>query len=109
MIKRIWRGELPLWASYWIVGVGGAAFLGVPVFAAMLALTDIPEDDVASLFLGALAFLLCYQIWASVGIWRSASSYGGDPTWALAAKLCVAASALGVILMALSVIFADVT
>jgi len=109
MIKRIWRGELPLWASYWIVGVGGAAFLGVPVFAAMLALTGVPEDDVASLFLGALAFLLCYQIWASVGIWRSASSYGGDPTWALAAKLCVAASAFCVILMVLGVAFADVT
>jgi len=109
MIKRVWLGEVALWKSFWLLGVGGFVFLALPLAGALLALTNVPDDQTATAFLTAIGLLLMYQAWVSVGIWRSASSYGGDPTWALAAKLCVAASALGVILMALSVIFADVT
>jgi hypothetical protein len=105
MLKLIWTGELALWKTFWLLGVGGVLFAAIPIFAAMLALSDVPDDDTASWFLAALAFLFAYQVWVSVGIWRSADLYIGDRQWPILAKLSVVAGASVVVLLAYGVIF----
>jgi hypothetical protein len=42
MIIQLWQGKITLWKSFWLFGVGGGALVGLPIFSAMLALTDIP-------------------------------------------------------------------
>jgi hypothetical protein len=108
MLKLIWKGELALWKTFWLLGVGGILFAAIPTFSAMLALTDVPDDDTASWFLAALAFLFTYQVLVSVGIWRSAILYSGNTQWAILAKVCVVAGASVVVLLVHGVIFPDV-
>jgi hypothetical protein len=108
MIIRLWRGEIALWKSFWLFGVGGGALIGLPIFATMLALTDVPDDTTASIFVFALGFLLAYLIWVFVGIWRAANSYSGNRTWSIFAKVAVAAEVLQIVLLVAAVLFADV-
>jgi hypothetical protein len=105
MLKLIWTGELGLWKTFWLLGVGGVLFAAIPIFAAMMALTDVPDDDTASWFLAALAFLFAYQLLVSVGIWRSANLYSGDRHWSILAKVCVVVGVVVVVLLAYGVIF----
>ena len=107
MIIRLWRGEMALWKTFWLFGVGGGLLLGLPVFGAILAITDVPDDATASIFLLALAFLLVYLVWVFVGIWRAATRYQGNPAWAMLAKITVAAEAFKFLLLAAAVLFAD--
>ena len=107
MIIRLWRGEVALWKTFWLFGVGGGLLLGLPIFGAILALTDVPDDATASRFLLALGLLLGYLIWVFVGIWRAATTYQGNPTWAVLAKFTVAAETLKFLLLAAAILFAD--
>lgn len=104
MLKLIWAGEMGLRKTFWLPGVGGVLFAAIPIFAAMLALTDVPDDNTASWFLAALAFLFAYQVWVSVGIWRSANLYIGEKQWAILARVCVVAGGSFVVLLAHGVI-----
>jgi len=108
MISRLWRGDIPLWKSFWLFGVGGGALLGLPIFSAMLALTDVPDETTALVFVSALGVLLLYLIWAFVGIWRAAKVYSGKPVWATLAKLAVVAETAKMMLLVAAVVFADV-
>ncbi|MBT3905364.1 MAG: hypothetical protein HOB79_17010 [Rhodospirillaceae bacterium] len=107
-IIRVWRGELALWKTFWLFGVGGGLLFGLPIFGALLALTDVPDDHTASIFLFALGFLFVYLAWIFVGIWRSANKYQGDPAWAVLAKIVVAAESLKTILLISAVLFPDI-
>ena len=107
MIARLWRGDIALWKTFWLFGAVGGLILGLPVFGAMLALTDVPDDATALQFVSALGFLLVYLIWVSVGIWRAAGNYRGDRAWAVGAKLAVAVLALNVVILAVSMLFAQ--
>ena len=108
MISRLWRGEIPLWKSFWLFGVGGGTLLGLPIFSTMLALTDVPDEATALVFVSALGFLLLYLTWVFVGIWRAAGRYAGNPTWAILAKLAVGAETAKIFLLIGGVLFADV-
>jgi len=108
MINRLWHGEIDLWKSFWLFGVGGGAFLGLPIFSAMLALTDVPDETTALIFVSALGVLFLYLTWVFVGIWRSAKSYTGDPVWAVLAKFAVGAETFKILMLVTAVLFADV-
>ena len=58
MITQLWRGEIALWKTFWLFGVVGGLAFGLPIFSAMLALTDVPDDTTAMVFLAALGLLL---------------------------------------------------
>jgi hypothetical protein len=107
MITRLWRGEVALWKTFWLFGAGGGIILGLPIFATMLALTDVPDDRTATVILAALGILLIYLVWVSVGIWRAAGRYPGDPAWAVLAKLAVGFEVAIIIILAAAVLFAD--
>ena len=78
---RFWNGQLSLPMSYWGVGVGlGIAFgLIIGIFIGMMGMS---EDTM-------WGFLIPFQIYTVVGIWRSADKHKGSKFWAVIAKIAV--------------------
>jgi len=107
LIIRLWRGEMALWKTFWVFGVGGGLLLGLPIFAGMLALTDVPDDATARMSVAALGVLLVYLVWVFTGIWRAATMYPGKPVWAILAKIAITAETCKFFLLAAAVLFAD--
>jgi hypothetical protein len=107
MIIRVWRGKIALQYTFWLFGVGGGLALGLPIFSAMMALTDVPDDDTAVVFLAALGFLSVYLTWVIVGVWRAANKYQGEKAWVVLAKIFVVAETAKIVLLVVSILFAD--
>ncbi len=83
---KFWNGELSLPMSYWGVGVGiGILYGGLAgIFTVIAGLSD-----------DALwGFIIPFQIYTVVGIWRSSNNYKGPKFWAVLAKILIV---LGVI------------
>ena len=78
---KFWNGDLSLPMSYWGVGIGvGLVFgflVGIFVFSVGMS------DD------AMWGFLIPFQIYTVVGIWRSANKYKGAKFWAILAKVAV--------------------
>jgi hypothetical protein len=96
-IARNWRGELPLWVSYWIFGwLDRMAFL---LLAGVVAVWLAPGTGFGpwTLFVVtvtlwmAIALISCWQL---VGVWRSANRVRETSSWAGLAKLSVVAASL---------------
>lgn len=92
-LVRHWRGQLPLWVSYWVNGV--LMTLGALLFVRVAALwSSEVENNYVVLATLASAWLATVglQTWLSVGIWRSASRPGADgnvSSWGPLAKVGV--------------------
>ena len=107
MIVRVWQGKLALWKTFWLFGAGGWILIGLSPAISMLArfgylglfsgYLGLISGIVFLLF--ALVLLHYYLIWVSVGIWRAAEIYQGNPVWAVLAKLTVAVGTLIVALL----------
>ena len=78
---RFWNGDLSLPMSYWGVGVGIGLVFGllIGVFTGAIGMS---EDAM-------WGFLIPFQIYTVVGIWRSADKYKGAKFWAILAKVAV--------------------
>ena len=78
---KFWDGELSLPMSYWGVGFGiGILYGGLAgIFTVLVGLSD-----------DALwGFIIPFQIYAVIGIWRSSNRYKGPKFWAVLAKIAV--------------------
>ena len=85
----LWRGAAPLVITYWLFGVVITfIFAGVSRELMMVA-------DSKLLQLCVLQFLLLYQIFISVAIWRSAKNYGGKVVYRRLAQVAVVISWFG--------------
>ena len=78
---RFWKGDLSLPMSYWGVGVGIGIIFGFLVGAFTISV-GMSEDAM-------WGFLIPFQIYTVVGIWRSADKYKGTKFWAILAKVAV--------------------
>ena len=79
---KFWNGELSLPMSYWGVGFGiGILYGGLArIFTVIVGLSD-----------DALwGFIIPFQIYTVVGIWRSSNNYKGPKYWAVLAKIAIA-------------------
>ncbi len=98
-IARNWRGEYPLWASYWLVGVGiNVVAVAIPL---VLALLIRPQNGFWPP--ATFAFFACLWVliglalvWQFVGVWRSANvrigeraALGKGAPWAGLAKFVI--------------------
>lgn len=103
-IARNWRGEYPLWVSYWIVGIGtNVAAVAIPL---VLSLLIRPQNGFWPL--ANFAFFTCLWVtialalvWQFVGVWRSANvriaeraALGKGAPWAGLAKFLILIAAL---------------
>ena len=78
---RFWSGNLSLPMSYWGVGVGIGLVFGL-LIGVFTGATGMSEDAM-------WGFLIPFQIYTVVGIWRSADKYKGAKFWAILAKVAV--------------------
>ncbi len=88
-LRKHWRGEYSLPRSYWLHGsllgllIGtGAVFLAASTTEALGTPYALPLEITS---LVCCLFILVYLVWATGGIWRSATRRGGF--WAGAAKV----------------------
>ena len=78
---RFWNCQLSLPMSYWGVGVGIGILFSILVVIIIVMLGM--HDD------AMWGFIIPFQIYTVVGIWRSADRYKGPKFWAILAKIAV--------------------
>ena len=78
---RFWNGQLSLPMSYWGVGIGLGIVYGFLVGIITFGLGM--SDD------AMWGFIIPFQIYTVVGIWRSSDRYKGPKFWAILAKIMV--------------------
>ena len=100
LLKRLWRGELPLAEAFWGWAVLGALIVNLATSALFLAL--VSAGQVLAAWIAGYALSLPYNALALVAVWRSAERYetleGGSPRLALAAR---SASLVGLVAISL--------
>jgi hypothetical protein len=72
---RNWRGEYPLWVSYWVFGALGNAIMiaiGVVAARALSVDTDFEPRAIFSFYVVIWLGVLGIACWQCVGVWRSA-------------------------------------
>ena len=110
-VARHWRGEYPLWVSYWVVGLAS----NIAALAAILLLSQFMIKQVAYVPLALWVFFVVVwsmlaglATWQAIGIWRSASrrhialrAAGKRAFWPGIAKIaiCLGALQFGVVLV----------
>ena len=78
---RFWKGDLSLPMSYWGVGVGINIVIGL-LIGLFVGAAGMSEDAI-------WGYIIPFQIYTVVGIWRSANKYNGTKYWAILAKVAV--------------------
>ncbi|MEA3641667.1 MAG: hypothetical protein VBE63_17240 [Lamprobacter sp.] len=91
-IRAAWLGQLPLWVTYWILGVGG----NMSFVALLLATYGIAGPEAQPLLWGLYLGSLIWFVFIFGAIWRAAGVYPGRRLWPLLARLGVS---IGVIRM----------
>ena len=112
-IVKNWRGEYPLWVSYWIIGILCVLFVKIVISGARIVTASqynpLNLFAFAVLYFSLLAFI---GIWQSVGIWRSAGrriakldAMGRSALWPVVARVTVC---LGGLLMAPALVYTGI-
>ena len=78
---RFWNGQLSLPMSYWGVGIG----IGIAYGFLAGIITGVLGMHVDAMW----GFIIPFQIYTVVGIWRSSDRYKGPKFWAILAKIMV--------------------
>ena len=78
---RFWNGDLSLPMSYWGVGIGLGIVFGF-IIGIFIGVVGMSEDAMCG-------FLIPFQIYTIVGIWRSSNNYKGPKFWAILAKVMI--------------------
>jgi hypothetical protein len=78
----LWRGDVPLYQTYWVCGVLTNLLWGIPIGLAEAA-------DLPILVLVLVGLNLIYLVFIAVAIWRSATRYSGRKLWGDLARLSV--------------------
>ncbi len=77
-VARHWRGDFPLWVSYWMFGfLGNITVALIPVGAAVIFSTNKGYDP-SSIFYASIVMwtgVALVTVWQMVGVWRSATRY----------------------------------
>lgn len=107
IVARHWRGELPLWMSYWVFGfVGNILITLVPALSIAIFRADSGFYPPAIFWAltttwGGILGILTWQV---VGTWRSAAHYtaariakGRSTAWATLAQVALVLGLLGVV------------
>ncbi len=83
-LKRLWRGELPLSAAFWVYLCAYGLLFNL-VFTGLALVLYLNFDKPFLALLAHVAPIL-YFIFAAAGTWRSADRYGGAQLTAHLAK-----------------------
>ena len=78
LITRYWRGEFPLWVSYWVFGLFGTVVVGVTALLVTGVLSRNLGYDLHAIFASLFVIWLCVfaiAAWQCVPVWTSAYGY----------------------------------
>ncbi len=89
-LRRLWRGDLPLSQAFWNWAVIGA--IAVNGLTSILFLTLIMNDYIVTAFVVGYVLSVPYNVFVTVGVWRSAGRYQGDRRWADLARIVTVAA-----------------
>jgi hypothetical protein len=96
-IVRLWRGDCPLSAAFWTWAVIGG--LSVNIVTTLIFLILMMNDRMVAAFIVGYGLAIPYNLFATVGVWRSAARYEGERRWADLARIV---TVTGMILLSLS-------
>ena len=82
---KLFKGDLPLYKSYWIYYVLGNFLISAP----LLLVTKIQIQKFIYSFSLYLAINLIYYLTSCLGVWRSSQSYKGNKMLSFLARLVV--------------------
>lgn len=99
-LAKLWRGELPLYITFWFFGM----IIGtvVSVFVNKYALE--PQTTTGTMRIGWLITAEAYTGFMCVALWRSADKYKGTPIWSIGARIYSAILFMSFISFAVEVI-----
>ncbi|MBK1705198.1 hypothetical protein CKO40_11760 [Halochromatium glycolicum] len=83
--RTAWLGRLPLWLTYWVLGVGG----NMSFVALLLATYAVAGAGAQPLLWGLYLASLIWFVFIFGAIWRAAGVYPGRRIWPLLARLGV--------------------
>ncbi|WP_319583352.1 hypothetical protein [uncultured Pseudodesulfovibrio sp.] len=92
MLARIWRGEEGLARTFW--GWGFAVNIVLKGISLLLLAVAGQRSGFELVLLAFLLFMIAYQVFISVAIWRSANRYEGNRAWRFLAKAVVVLGAI---------------
>ena len=84
LLGSIWRGEVGLEKVFWEWAVFGGIMVNVASSIGFLVL--VLNDYLIAAMLVGYGISLPYNVFATVGVWRSAERYDGEKRWADIAK-----------------------
>lgn len=96
-ILRFWRGDEPLPTAFWNWAVTGGILVNVATSGLFLVL--IMQNQAILALLVGYGMSIPYNVFATVGVWRSADRYEGERRWAEMAKMATVA---GMILLSVT-------
>ncbi|SIO41044.1 hypothetical protein [Halodesulfovibrio marinisediminis] len=82
ILRKLWRGELPLYVAFWFFGV----ILGIIIILCVNEFTFEAKDVPTSFRLGWLLLALLYTGFMCIALWRSADKYKGHPIWSISVR-----------------------
>ena len=85
MFLKLWQGQHSLVKTYWVFGVLGNIFLGIPI-SFYLALGSESQQRYFYFYVGYFFAYLAYNFVIAVGLWRSATNYDKSKVWKYLAK-----------------------
>lgn len=89
LVRRLWRGEVPLARAFWDFGIIGGTALNA--LTTVLSLALLAADGLETVALAAFVLPVPYNLLIVVAVWRSASAYQGRRLWAGLARLAIIA------------------
>lgn len=96
-LYRLWHGEVPLQQAFWNWAVfGGIAVNGA---TSILFFTLLLHGYTLAAFVVGYALSVPYNVFVTVGVWRSAARYDGERRWA---DLARAVTVIGMTLLSLT-------
>lgn len=95
MFKKLWKGEYPLWVTFWIFGVLVNILFRVSFYYIENSnyIAFLKNFGIYSIYL-LFFIVILYSVFIWITIWRSSNNYKGSQYLAAAAKLTVILGAL---------------
>jgi len=86
-LLALWTGQIPLARVFWLHAILYGTLANL--FSTILTFAALSAGAPAALGIAIHFLPLPYNIVASVGVWRSAGRYRGNPAWATLARIFV--------------------
>lgn len=96
-IAKTFRGERPLWETYWLWGALPSAVLGVSMKVSMPLLIEhaLDHPNLPTIaYYGFTCIWGAFVVFFAGAVWRSSASYKGYRVWAVLARVVVVLGAL---------------